>query len=72
LPGHLGYLFVSSSLDTKVFVQGKLAGKTNQHLKSFCGSRYVRLGTAPGHWQSKGFTTKIKCQALNRLEIEPD
>src|SRR5690606_15257771 len=71
LPGHLGYLQVDSSLDTQVFVQGRLAGKTNALLETFCGRRYVRLGSAPGHWDSDGVTFRIKCQAVNRLTLEP-
>src|SRR5690606_41818411 len=34
LAGHLGYLYVSSPIDTQVFVQGKAAGQTNSYLRS--------------------------------------
>ncbi len=71
LPGHLGYLYVASPLDTQVFVQGRLVGKTNTHLKTFCGRRYVRLGSSAGHWQSPGVTFRIGCQKLNHLTITP-
>jgi hypothetical protein len=63
---------VASSLDTQVFVQGRLTGKTNTQLKAFCGRRHVRLGSAPGEWDSEGVTFRIECQKLNRLTLEPD
>jgi DNA-binding response OmpR family regulator len=71
LAGHLGYLYVVSPIDTQVFVQGKAAGKTNSYLEVFCGRRYLRLGTAPGEWQSEGLGFKIGCQQVNQLVIQP-
>lgn len=71
LAGHLGYLYVSSPIDTQVFVQGKAAGKTNSYLEVFCGRRYLRLGTAPGEWQSDGVGFKISCQKVNRITLRP-
>lgn len=71
LAGHLGYLYVTSSADTQVFVQGKLAGKTNSYLQVFCGRKYLRLGSEPGHWQSDGVTFKVGCQSISRVAIEP-
>lgn len=71
LAGHLGYLYVVSPLDTQVFVQGKVAGKTNSYLEVFCGRRYLRLGTAPGEWQSEGLGFKIACQQVNQIVIQP-
>ena len=71
LAGHLGYLYVVSPLDTQVFVQGKAAGKTNTYLEVFCGRRYLRLGSAPGDWQSEGLGFKIGCQQVNQIVIQP-
>ena len=71
LAGHLGYLYVSSPIDTQVFVQGKVAGKTNSYLEVFCGRRYLRLGAAPGEWQSEGVGFKIACQQVSRVTLRP-
>ncbi len=71
LAAHLGYLYVSSPIDTQVFVQGKAAGQTNTYLEVFCGRRYLRLGTAPGEWQSDGVGFKISCQKINRIALRP-
>ncbi|HEU5076219.1 MAG TPA: hypothetical protein VFU02_18630 [Polyangiaceae bacterium] len=71
LAGNLGYLYVASPIDTQVFVQGKAAGKTNSYLEVFCGRRYLRLGTAPGEWQSDGVGFKIACQKVNQITLRP-
>ena len=71
LAGHIGYLYVASPIDTLVFVQGKPAGKTNSYLEVFCGRRYLRLGSAPGEWQSEGVGFKIACQQVNQLSLRP-
>lgn len=62
---------MSSPIDTQVFVQGKAAGKTNSYLEVFCGRRYLRLGTAPGEWQSDGVGFKIACQKISRITLRP-
>lgn len=72
LAAHLGYLYVSSPIDTQVFVQGKAAGKTNSYLEVFCGRRYLRLGTAPGEWQGDGVGFKIACQKVNQITLRPE
>lgn len=66
-----GYLEVDSPLDTLVFAHGIKVGRTNQPNKVPCGLRYVRLGTAPGHWQSPGHTVNIRCQETTQLRITP-
>jgi hypothetical protein len=52
-----------------VFVHGVQYGTTNQWLRTKCGHRFVRLGTAPGSWLSEGLPTKIRCRAANVLEL---
>ena len=68
LPAQYGYLVVTSSLETDVYVHGVLVGPTNQSLKSRCGMRFIRLG-APGAWKSVGYPTKIACQQVTTVDI---
>jgi hypothetical protein len=60
---------VATELDTPVFVHGKLVGTTNTVLLSYCGTRFIRLGTAPGAWQTDGTVLKIKCGERNDLDL---
>jgi hypothetical protein len=69
IPPGMAQLFVASGLDTNVFVHGKMVGKTNTVLLSYCGTRFVRLGTAPGDWQTDGTVLKIKCGERNDLDL---
>ena len=66
-----GFLFVASPFSTNVYVYGLLAGTTNQRLTTKCGPRFLRLGTAPGAWQSEGVVQIVKCGALTRVEMGP-
>jgi hypothetical protein len=66
-----GFLFVSSPLQTNVYLYGILAGPTNQRLVSKCGPRFIRLGTAPGAWQSDGVVAIVKCGGFTRVQIAP-
>jgi hypothetical protein len=67
-----GYLYVRSSVDTKVFVMGKELGTTNQALLANCGMRHVRLGSRLGHFIEPGGPVDIKCRELTELEREPE
>ena len=66
-----GFLWVDSPLDTNVYVYGNLAGTTRQRLTQKCGPRFLRLGTAPGAWQSEGVVAVVKCGGFSRVEITP-
>jgi hypothetical protein len=66
-----GFLLVASPVQTNVYVYGNLAGTTNQRITTNCGPRFLRLGTAPGQWQSEGFVQIVKCGALTRVEMKP-
>jgi len=66
-----GFLYVASSIQTNVYLYGVLAGVTNQRLVSKCGPRFIRLGTAPGTWQSDGVVSVVKCGGFTRVQIAP-
>ncbi|HVU01338.1 MAG TPA: hypothetical protein VHE30_06285 [Polyangiaceae bacterium] len=66
-----GFLYVDSPLQTNVYVYGNLAGTTNQRITTNCGPRFLRLGTAPGAWQTEGLVAVVKCNALTRIEMKP-
>lgn len=66
-----GFLYVASPLQTNVYVYGILAGQTNQRLVSKCGPRFIRLGTAPGAWQSAGSVSIVKCGGFTRIQMAP-
>jgi DNA-binding response OmpR family regulator len=66
-----GFLVVASSLQTNVYLYGILAGQTNQRLVSKCGPRFIRLGTAPGAWQTQGSVTVVKCGGFTRVQLNP-
>lgn len=66
-----GFLWVDSPLATNVYIYGNLAGTTRQRITTKCGPRFVRLGTAPGAWQSEGVVAVVKCGGFTRLEIAP-
>jgi hypothetical protein len=66
-----GFLFVASPLQTNVYLYGILAGQTNQRLVSKCGPRFIRLGTAPGAWQSQGSVSVVKCGGFTRVQMNP-
>ncbi|HEX2736007.1 MAG TPA: hypothetical protein VHM70_30610 [Polyangiaceae bacterium] len=69
LPEDSAWLYVRSNLDTRVFVHGVDHGTTNQWFKSRCGGRFIRLGSAPGVWQSPGIPAKLRCRQGNEIEI---
>src|SRR5690606_23014443 len=71
LAPHEALLFVQSSADANVYVHGVEVGRTNRWLRSHCGFRFIRLGTAPGRWLSKGIPAKLRCRAANELELPP-
>jgi hypothetical protein len=62
-------LYVESPLDTHVFVHGVDVGATNTTVISRCGAKFVRLGSAPGEWQSEGVPLKIKCGETTRVKM---
>jgi len=76
LPGGFGYITVVSPVNAMVFVNGGLAGPTNEPVKATCGRRFVRLGTVnegvrfPA-WVAPGRTVIIPCQAAVTVEIRP-
>lgn len=72
LPSDAAYLYVESLGTSRVFVHGLESGETNAWLETKCGTRFIRLGSAPGSWSSKGLPYKLKCQSANRLKIDPD
>jgi hypothetical protein len=71
LPRGQGFLWVDSPLATNVYVYGNLAGTTRQRITTKCGPRFLRLGTAPGVWQSEGVVVVVKCGGFSRVEIAP-
>jgi hypothetical protein len=72
LPEDTAYLFVSSPLrEALVFVHGVQYGTTNQWLRTKCGLRFVRLGSAPGQWLSPGLPSRLRCRATNFIELTP-
>jgi DNA-binding response OmpR family regulator len=66
-----GFLFVASPLQTNVYLYGILAGQTNQRIVSKCGPRFIRLGTAPGAWQTQGSVSIVKCGGFTRVHMNP-
>jgi hypothetical protein len=66
-----GFLLVVSPLQTNVYLYGILAGQTNQRLVSKCGPRFIRLGTAPGAWQTQGSVSVVKCGGFTRVQMNP-
>ncbi len=66
------YVFVQSSGDAKVFLHGIESGRTNQWIESKCGTRFVRLGNAPGDWISKGVPHRLSCRQANIIQLDPD
>jgi DNA-binding response OmpR family regulator len=66
-----GFLWVDSPLTTNVYVYGNLAGTTRQRITTKCGPRFLRLGTAPGAWQSEGVVAVVKCGGFSRVELAP-
>ncbi len=67
-PKH-GLLYVRSPLSTRVFLHGVDSGATNEWLTVPCGTRFLRLGRAPGKWSSQGFATAIRCRAANSVTV---
>jgi hypothetical protein len=67
----MAWLYVHSTATTHVFVHGIDHGETNQWLKSRCGGRFVRLGTAPGSWLSAGVPVKLRCRQSNEIDLNP-
>ncbi len=67
-----GYLWVSSSLDTLVFVHAVKSGNTNTWLRVPCGWRWVRLGQSGGFWQSEGLSVYVTCRGVTRITIQPN
>ncbi len=63
------YLFVHSTVNANVYVHGVEVGKTNTWLTSRCGFRFIRLGSAPGKWLSKGEPAKLNCRQPNELTL---
>lgn len=63
------WLYVHSAVDAHVFVHGIDAGTTNAWLETGCGTRFVRLGRAPGDWLSPGVPTIIRCRSANTIEV---
>lgn len=70
IPDGYAQLYVESSLDTNVFVHGKEVGTTNTVVLSHCGPRFIRLGKAPGQWESEGVPKIIECGKMNRVKLE--
>jgi DNA-binding response OmpR family regulator len=66
------YLFVRSSIGARVYVHGVDVGTTNQWLRSRCGFRFIRLGTAPGAWLSDGKPSKLQCRSTNEIVLQPN
>jgi len=71
LPPDRAALIVHSSATTHVFVHGVDYGETNQMLMTSCGTRFVRLGRAPGDFIEPGAAHVLKCRRLTELTIEP-
>ena len=69
LPSKSGLLYVRSPHDTRVFLHGVESGPTNTWLTVPCGTRFLRLGSAPGKWLSPGFATAIRCRAANPVDV---
>jgi hypothetical protein len=65
------WLWVRSHGDASVFVHGIDVGQTNQWLRSRCGTRFIRLGAAPGQWISEGVPHRLSCRRPVTIEIEP-
>jgi hypothetical protein len=65
------WLYVHSSVSSRVFVHGVDHGATNEWLRSRCGGRFIRLGTSPGAWLSAGVPTKLRCRQANEIEVNP-
>jgi DNA-binding response OmpR family regulator len=73
LPENMAYIYIASPLkQALVFVHGVPYGATNQWLRTKCGLRFVRLGTAPGRWLSPGVPSRVRCRAGNVIEIAGD
>lgn len=70
LPADQGYLLVKSAADARVFVHGIDAGPTNAWLRSKCGTRFIRLGSAPGEWVSRGIARRVRCRSSTQLELD--
>jgi hypothetical protein len=72
LPPKRGYLWVRSSAQSVVFVNGISTGATNSRLEVPCGWRFVRLGREPGPtWLSPGQTVDVTCQGFTTVTIQP-
>lgn len=67
----LAWLFVQAPGASRVYVHGIDYGETNRWLQAKCGTRFVRLGTAPGHWSSSGLPTQLRCRQANVLRAAP-
>jgi hypothetical protein len=57
-------------VSANVYVHGVEVGTTNAWLTSRCGFRFIRLGTAPGQWLSKGEPAKLSCKQAIQLEVQ--
>ncbi len=66
-----GYLYVKTTLDAKVYINGRVIGPTNQPVKTGCGMRFVRVGKPVGHWLTEGRSVKIECGKLTKAEFTP-
>jgi hypothetical protein len=72
LPFSRGYLWVRSTVDATVFVNGIATGKINSLLDVPCGWRFVRLGTEPGpRWLGPGHTVDVICRGFTSVSIQP-
>lgn len=69
LPAKSAWLYVQTPVAARVFVHGVDAGTTNTWLETACGTRFVRLGRAPGDWLSAGVPTIIRCRSANTIEV---
>jgi hypothetical protein len=63
------WLLVQANVDARVFVHGIDLGRTGQWLKSRCGMRFIRLGSAPGQWLSEGVPQRLVCGDVTTLEV---
>jgi DNA-binding response OmpR family regulator len=70
LPAHQGVLIVESVPGGSVYLNGVLAGPTNQPLTVRCGTRFLRVGgDVPGQWWGDGTSARIACRTVTRVSI---
>lgn len=66
-----GYLYVKTSLDANVYINGRSVGPTNKPVMTGCGMHFVRVGKAGGVWLSAGRAVKIECGKLTKAAFSP-